>query len=82
MRKPCIVHSQKTVHQSGKRYAEENPDDVKIISENADGSIYASLPLKYLKITRPNAGREYTEEEKRISRERLNMYRNQKKKEG
>ena len=65
-----------------KRYAEENPDDVKIISENTDGSIYASLPLKYLKITRPNAGREYTEEEKRISRERLNMYRNQKKKEG
>lgn len=55
-----------------KKLAELYPNEVQIIAENEDGSIYCKLPLKYLKIQKP---REYTEEEKKIMAERLAKYR-------
>lgn len=51
-------------------YAEEYPDEVRIVHKNPDGSIVARLPKKYLRISRP-AVREMTEEQRAEARERL-----------
>lgn len=51
-----------------KKYAEEYPDEVKIVAYNQDSSIVAHLPLSYIKITRP---REITDEQKEVARERM-----------
>ena len=54
----------------------ERKDEFKYYVENADGSICAKIPLKWVKISpgsKPGtrAGREYTEEEKEALRNRL-----------
>ena len=36
-----------------RKYAEEYPDDVKIIADNRDGSIVAHLPLSWIKVSKP-----------------------------
>lgn len=36
-----------------KKYANSHPDDVKIIATNADGSICAHVPTKWLKVSPP-----------------------------
>lgn len=51
-----------------KKYAEEYPDEVKIVANNSDGSVVAHLPLSYIKITRP---REMSDEQKEVVRERF-----------
>lgn len=33
--------------------AERNPDEVKIIAENNDGSVFAHVPVSYIKISPP-----------------------------
>lgn len=51
-----------------KRLHEKNPNEVKIIAENKDGSICAKLPVKYLKISPP---RQISEEQKQAASERF-----------
>lgn len=51
-----------------KKLHNEHPDDVKIIAENQDGSIYAKLPIKYLKISVP---KQISEEQRQAASERL-----------
>ncbi len=58
-----------------KRLHEKKPDEVKIIAENKDGSIYAHLPIKYLKISPP---RKVSEEQKQAASERLKKIRENK----
>ncbi|MEY8422051.1 hypothetical protein AALB52_04765 [Lachnospiraceae bacterium 38-14] len=50
------------------RLAEKNSSEVKIIVENTDGSIYAHIPINYVKISPP---RQVSEEQKRAASERL-----------
>lgn len=56
------------------RYAEMYPDEVKITHKNADGSIVARFPIKYLKISRP-ADRFITEEQREAAIKRLQIAR-------
>lgn len=35
------------------KFAMEKPDEVKIISENEDGSIFTHIPVNYVKISPP-----------------------------
>jgi len=50
----------------------ENPEDVKILAKNKDGSIYAHVPIKYVpKIRKP---RQVSEEFKQKASERLKEY--------
>jgi len=69
---------QKRLIRKVKEYAEKYPEEVQIKNENSDGSIFAKLPTRYLRIQRPAEGRVFSEEEKAISRERLASYRNKK----
>jgi predicted N-acetyltransferase YhbS len=57
-----------------KKLAEKYPDKVQIVAENKDGSIVAHIPVSAIKINIIE-GRELTEEEKKIARERLRSYR-------
>ena len=63
-----------------RKLAEEYPDDVKIRHENKDGSIVATIPVSFIKISPKRAGREMTEEEKRIAGERLKKCREERQK--
>ena len=58
-----------------KKYAEEHPEEVKIVAENKDGSICAKFPLKWLKISPPRA---VSEEQKAAASERLRIAREKK----
>lgn len=51
--------------------AEKHPEEAKIINVNKDGTVYAKIPLKCIKIGWP---REISEEQKEKSRQRLNKY--------
>ena len=53
-----------------RKLAEQNPEDVKIVAENPDGSIVAHLPLSYIKVNKPKQ-MNYSEEQKEAMRERL-----------
>lgn len=35
------------------KYAEERPEEVEIIALNEDGSIFAHIPISYIKVTPP-----------------------------
>ena len=50
------------------RLAEKNPDEVKIIVENKDGSLFAHVPVNYIKISPP---RQVSEEQKEAASERF-----------
>lgn len=50
------------------RLAEKNPDEVKVIAENEDGSLFAHIPVKYIKISPP---RKMSEEQKEAASERF-----------
>lgn len=50
------------------RLAEEHPEDVKIIVENEDGSVFAHIPISYVKISPP---RKISEEQKEAAGERF-----------
>lgn len=52
-----------------KELAKKNPDKVKIIAENKDGSIFAHLPKSALKLS--IITRELTEEQKKAASERM-----------
>lgn len=56
------------------KLAEQHPEDVKILAANKDGSIFAHVPVKYVKLRAP---RELTEEQRAELIERgKNMSRN------
>ncbi len=58
------------------RLAKENPNEVKIIVENNDGSIYAHIPINYVKISPP---RKVSEEQREAAGERFKqMWKNKK----
>lgn len=69
----CCTFSQKKFINKIKRFAEKYPSEVKIVSENPEGSIYVRVPLSYLKIGR---AREMSEEQKQAARERMKEYQN------
>lgn len=50
------------------RLAEKNPDEVKIVVENKDGSLFAHVPVNYIKISPP---RQVSEEQKEAASERF-----------
>ena len=50
------------------RLAEQNPDNVKIIAGNKDGSLFAHVPVKYIKISPP---RQVSDEQKEAASERF-----------
>ena len=50
-----------------RKLAERKPDEVKIVT-NKDGSVYATLPLSYLKFNPP---KDLTEEQRKEMAERL-----------
>lgn len=67
--------NQKHINKIKSIYAERK-DEFKYFVENADGSVCAKIPLKWIKISpgsKPGtrAKREYTEEEKETLRKRL-----------
>lgn len=50
------------------RLAADHPDDVKIRHRNPDGSIVATVPIKYIKLSAP---RVMSEEQKQVAAERM-----------
>ena len=71
-----ITFSQKKYITKIKKIAKENTD-VHIIAENQDGSIYATIPLGWVKIS-PQKSRELTEEQRAAASERLRIAREKK----
>ena len=57
--------------------SEKNPDDVKIIAINEDGSVYAHIPINYVKISPP---RKVSDEQKKAAGERFRQMWNDKQK--
>ena len=58
-----------------RRLAEEYPEEVKIRHENRDGSIVATLPVRFIKISAP---RKISEEQREASAERFRQIREKK----
>lgn len=56
-----VTLSQGRLISKVKKLAKEHPEDVKIIAENKDGSIFAHIPVSYLRFAAP---RKIDEEEK------------------
>ena len=54
------------------RLAEKYPDEVKMIADNTDGSVYYHVPWKWIKIRPP---RQISEEQRAASAERLRLAR-------
>lgn len=50
------------------RLAEKNPEEVQIIEENEDGSMFAHVPVNYVKISPP---RKISEEQKEAASKRF-----------
>jgi len=53
-----------------KKLAIKHPDEVKVHYYNKDGSIFAEIPLPYIKISKP-IKQELTEEERETRREKM-----------
>lgn len=50
------------------RLAKLHPDEVRVIDENDDGSIFAEIPVKYVKVSPP---RKMSEEQKEAASKRF-----------
>ena len=50
------------------RYAQERPDEVKLMAENRDGSAFFHIPISYVKVSPP---RKVSEEQKKAAGERF-----------
>ena len=50
------------------RYAQERPDEVKLMAENKDGSAFFHIPINYVKISPP---RKVSEEQREAAGERF-----------
>ena len=59
------------------RLAKDHPNEVKIIAENNDGSMFAHIPVKYIKISPP---RKVSDEQREAASERFKqMWENKQK---
>lgn len=67
--------SQKWINKI-KKLHDKHPEDVEILAENNDGSIYAKMPIKYLKISAPKM---VSEEQRQAASERLKNSKNKNK---
>ena len=63
------------------RLAKEHPEEVVVRYRNKDGSLVATIPVSYVKISAKRAGREMTEDEIEAARERLREYHEKRKQE-
>lgn len=61
------------------KLSQDYPDEVKIIAENKDGSIFAHVPVSYVKISHP---RKVSDEQKEAASERFKKMWEDKQKEG
>ena len=50
------------------RYAQERPDEVKLMAENKDGSAFFHLPISYVKLSPP---RKVSDEQRKAAGERF-----------
>lgn len=57
------------------KLADKNPKDVKIVAQNKDGSLYAHIPINYVKISPP---RQISEEQREAASERFRQMWNDK----
>ena len=69
------AHSNSRLKSRIEKLAEKFPDKVKIIARNEDGSIFAHVPISYVKVNPP---RQVSEEFKQESAERLKNARSEK----
>lgn len=61
------------------KLSQEYPNEVKILAENEDGSLFAHVPVKYVKISPP---RKISDEQKEAASERFKkMWENKQKEE-
>lgn len=65
----CTFTNRKHINRI-KKLHEEKPAEFQAYIENNDGSVWAKIPLSWVKIN-PGAKREMTEEQKEAARERL-----------
>lgn len=61
------------------RYAEERPDEVKVMAVNADGSAFFHIPINYIKLSPP---RKVSDEQREAAGERFRKMWEEKKGEG
>lgn len=52
--------------------------EIDVLAKNSDGSICAHIPLSWVKIFPPRKGRELTQEEKEVAKEKLRLAREKK----
>ena len=69
------AHSNSRLKSRIEKLAEKFPDKVKIIARNEDGSIFAHVPISYVKVNPP---RQVSDEFKQESAERLKNARTEK----
>lgn len=69
------AHSNSRLKSRIEKLAEKFPDKVKIIARNEDGSIFAHVPISYVKVNPP---RQVSDEFKQESAERLKNARSEK----
>lgn len=60
-----------------KEYISEYPDEVKVLNENADGSMVVKMPASWMRFPKPPKIMNYTEEQRQEMAERLAAYRKQ-----
>lgn len=70
-----VTFSQRKFINKARKLAEQYPDDVQIIAENEDGSIFLHAPLSYFKFGRP---RQITDEQRAAAGERMKKYQDSK----
>ena len=58
------------------RYAQERPEEVKLMVENKDGSAFFHVPVSYIKVSPP---RKVSEEQAKAAGERFRKMREEKK---
>lgn len=71
-----VTLSQRRFINKIKRYAGRFPNEVEIVRENADGTLLAHVPLRFLDVRPP---REVSEEQREKFRENMKKYREGKK---
>lgn len=71
-----VTLSQRRFINKIKQYAERFPDEVEIVRENADGTLLAHVPLRFLDVRPP---REVSEEQREKFRENMKKYRERRK---
>lgn len=68
-KRATLTLSQRRTISRVKKLAESHPEECQIIAENKDGSIYAHVPVSWVKIGPP---RKISEEQREISRRVMN----------